>query len=195
MNVSMQGISATGPVVELLTEEQAPLLAKSFYGGGDPGPITAALAHVPEFLETALPFIGGVLSPSLIDFATKEIVILRTSARLSCRYCIASHTPVALDSGWSHDQVRALRCELPFENVFTDRERALIQWVDAVAGTDSIPASIEAAVKAHFLDHEIVELTLLVSTTLLLNRFATSLRLPVGQSTLERLAKEGMKLT
>lgn len=193
--MSIDGTGMSGPVVELLSEEQAPLLAKAFYGGGDPGPITAALAHVPEFLETALPFIGGVLSPSLIDFATKEIVILRTSARLSCRYCIASHTPVALDSGWSRDQVHALRCELPYEDVFTDRERALIQWVDAVAGTESIPPSVETAVKLHFLDHEIVELTLLVATTLLLNRFATSLRLPVGDSTIERLANEGMKLT
>ena len=47
------------------------------------------------------------------------------------------------------------------------------------------------AVSAHFAEHEIVELTLLSATTLLLNRFATSLQLPVHESTISRLAIEG----
>ena len=46
-----------------------------------------------------------------------------------------------------------------------------------------------------FDDHEIVELTLLVGCTLLLNRYATALRLPVGEATIARLATEGMPFT
>ena len=182
-------------VVELLSAADAPLLAKPFFGGGDPGPITASMAHVPELLEVALPFIGATLSASSVNFRTKEIAILRTSALLACRYCIASHTPVALDSGLSHDQVHALRNELPIVEAFAEQEQTLIAWIDAVAGQGSIPTELEARVKATFDDHEIVELTLLVGCTLLLNRYATSLRLPVGESTLERLAAEGMALT
>ena len=96
-------------LIELIGPDQAPLLAKAYYAEGDPGPITAAMAQVPELLEVAMPFIGAVLSASSIDWRTKEIVILRTSAPLACRYCVDSHTPVALDSGLTPVQVRALR--------------------------------------------------------------------------------------
>ena len=180
-------------LVELLVEPDAPLLAKPFYAGGDPGPIVASLAHVPELLEVALPFIGSTLSATSMDFRTKEIAILRTSAQLGCRYCIASHTPVALDSGLSHEQVHALRSEASIDVAFpVQRDRILIAWIDAVAGVGSIAPALEASVKEHFDDHVIVELTLLVGCTLLLNRYATALRLPVGDSTIERLAAEGM---
>jgi AhpD family alkylhydroperoxidase len=186
------------PLVEPIAPENAPLLALPFYGGGDPGPITATLAHVPELLEVALPFIGKVLSPSSIPFRTKEIVILRTSALLACRYCIDSHTPVALDSGLTHEQVHLLR-DAPahdgsgLEAVgFDVADRALIAWVDAVAlGPGPVAPAVGAAMRAQFPEHAVVELTLLTSTTLLLNRYATSLQLPVGEATIARLAQEG----
>jgi AhpD family alkylhydroperoxidase len=184
-------------VVTPLPEDQAPLLAKPFYAGGDPGPITAALAHVPELLEVALPFLGAILSPSAVDFRTKEIVILRTSALLACRYCIDSHTPVALDSGLAAEQVRALRNEQGFVTAdhFTgNRDRALIAWNDAVAGKIGVvPTAIGTEMSKHFAQHEIVELTLLIGATMLLNRFATSLELPVGEGTITRLASEGFE--
>jgi hypothetical protein len=50
--------------IQLLTRERAPLLARSYYEGGDPGPIAAALASVPEPMEGALPFIGAVCRPT-----------------------------------------------------------------------------------------------------------------------------------
>ena len=188
-----QPAPGTTPVVELLAAKDAPLLAAPFYGGGDPGPIVASMAHVPELLELALPFIGTALGASSIDFRTKEIVILRTSALLGCRFCIASHTPVALDAGLTHNQVHALREEASIEESFAGgRDRALIAWTDAVAGNQAIPDSLTTEVKNVFSDHEIVELTLLVGCTLLLNRYATALRLPVGEATIDRLAIEGM---
>jgi len=186
---------AVSAMVHLLSEAEAPLLAKRFYGGGDPGPITASMAHVPELLEAALPFLGAALSPSAVDFRTKEIVILRTSALLHCRYCIASHTPVALDSGLTHDETHWLRNEstMPVADVFgSPRERALITWNDAVAGqVGPVDPRVRAAFQEHFAEHEVVEITLLIGATMLLNRYATSLELPVNGETLARLAREG----
>lgn len=183
----------TSAVVALLGAADAPLLARPFYAGGDPGPIVASLAHVPELLELALPFIGATLGPSSISFRTKEIVILRTSVLLGCRFCVASHTPVALDSGLTHAEVHALRNEAPIDEAFTStRDRLLIAWTDAVSGNTAVPDALTDALRASFEDHEIVELTLLVGCTLLLNRYATALRLPVGEATIQRLDAEGM---
>ncbi|WP_300011264.1 carboxymuconolactone decarboxylase family protein [Pseudonocardia sp.] len=181
------------PDIPLICADQAPLLARPFYAGGDPGPIVAAMAHVPELLEVAMPFLGTALGPSGIDWRTKEIVIVRTSALAGCRYCVQAHTVVALDAGLSRAQVTALRSETPVAEAFSDaRELALIDWVDLVAGHDPVPDAARVAVRAHFAAHEVVELTTLVGATLLLNRFATALALPTGTETLDRLSAEGL---
>nr|MBA3523282.1 hypothetical protein [Geodermatophilaceae bacterium] len=68
--------------VRLLDAAAAPLTARRYYQDGDPGPLGAALATVPELLEAALPFLSTVLGASSLDVRTKEIVIVSTSALL-----------------------------------------------------------------------------------------------------------------
>jgi AhpD family alkylhydroperoxidase len=166
---------AAFPLVEA---EQAPLLARSFFADGDPGPIVAALAHVPELLEVAMPFFGVIFGPSAIPLRRKELVILRTSAQLGCRFCIAAHTAAAVEAGVTGPQVCALRGEMPVTSVFADPEElAVLRWVDAVAGTDPIDPAARAAACERLAAHEVVELALLVGATMMLNRFCTALDL------------------
>jgi len=172
---------------------QAPLLARPYCADGDPCPTVAALAQVPELLETAMPFPSAALGPSGIDWRTKEIVIVRTSALAGCRYCVQTYTVVALDAGLNHGEVRALRTDIAVADAFSDpRELALLGWVDIVAGTGPVADSARAAVRGHWAAHEVVELTALVGTTLLPNRFATALAVPTGPDTMSRLATEGL---
>ncbi|MFN2507024.1 MAG: carboxymuconolactone decarboxylase family protein [Acidimicrobiales bacterium] len=181
------------PLVALVEADQAPLLARPYFAAGDPGPIVAALATVPELLEVTAPFLGAVLGPGAIGTRLKEIVILRTSARASCRYCVEAHTVVALDAGLARAEVRALRGEADPTEVFAvPAERAVIAWCDALVRTGSVAADIASALRAAFADHEVVELTMLVTTTLLLNRFCTALGLPTSPEVLRRLAAEGL---
>ncbi|HUG83537.1 MAG TPA: carboxymuconolactone decarboxylase family protein [Euzebya sp.] len=184
------------PAVELLDAHDAPMLAQPYYAGGDPGPITRALAHVPELLEVTLPFIDAALGPSAIDLRTKEIVILRTSAVLGCHYCVQTHAVVAHDADLSVAQVDALAGADPdaIARAFPDdRDRALIAWTDTVAlGPGIPPGDVVIALRAHMGDAELVELTVLVGATLMLNRFATTLGLPTSAKTLRRLASDGL---
>lgn len=181
--------------VELLDAERAPLLVRHLWADGDPGPIVAALAQVPELVEATLAFVGAALGPSAVDARTKELVILRTSAMLSCRYCVDAHTVVALDTGLGEDEVRALRGELDVVAVFGDgRERALLRWVDAVAtGRGPIPDQVAADAGNCFADHEMVELAVLVGATMLLNRFCTSLELATSPDVTARLVAGGWR--
>jgi len=181
-------------LVGLVTAAQAPLLARPFFADGDPGPIVAALAHVPELLKATAPFLSAVLGPSAVAARTKEIVVLRTSARASCRYCVAAHSVVARDAGLSVGEVRALRGELDADAVFAGpADRAVIGWCDALVGTGPVDAGVKAALQACFDEHEVVELTLLATTTLLLNRFCTALELPTSPGVLARLDAEGLR--
>ena len=187
-------MSRTPALVELVEREQAPLLARRFYGDGPASPITASLAQVPELLEVSLPFIGAALGPASLDAREKELAILRTSALLECRYCVQTHTVVALDCGLSASEIRALRGEEPLEVVFLDeRERAMLAWVDAVAlGRGPVDPDVQARATSTLADHELVELTLAVTATLMLNRYCTALDLPTSAGTLARLAAAGL---
>jgi len=181
-------------LVELIGPEQAPLLARRFYGDGPPSPVTASLAQVPELLEVALPFIGAALGPGSLDARAKELAVLRTSALLECRYCVETHSVVALDCGLSRAEVRALRGAGPIDAAFPgERERAMLAWIDAVAlGPGSVEAGAKTRAAAALASHELVELTLAVTATLMLNRYCTALDLPTSPGTLARLAAEDL---
>ena len=189
--VTLPPASGAVPLIEVA---QAPILARRYYPDeGPPSPVTASLAHVPEILEVTLPFVGRVLAPTALDARTKELVILRTSALMECRYCVETHTAVALDCGLSPDELRALRGEGEIERVFADPdELALLAWVDAVAlGRGSVPEELAVRAREAMGDPELVELTLVAAATLMLNRYCSALALPTSAATLSRLAEEG----
>ncbi len=196
-DTSVPGTVAAVSRVELFGPERAPLLARPFFEGGDPGPIARALAGVPEQMAPALSFFGSVLGPSALAPRLKEIVVLRTSAVLACRYCVDSHTVVALDTGLSGDEVRALRQERPVAEVFVDAaELTLIDYIDAVAGTTgAVDDNVARAVAEHHRSHLVVAITLCIATTMLLNRFCTALELPTSAETIARLTREGLSVS
>jgi hypothetical protein len=64
--------------------------------------------------------------------------------------------------------------------------------VEVVAvGPGQVPETARREAGARLEDPELVELTLLVGATLLLNRFCTALELPTSPKVLGRLADEG----
>ena len=69
----------------------------------------------------------------------------------------------------------------------------MLAWVDRVAGsTGAVADDVADELSRHFEDHLVVELTLLVGTTMLLNRYCTALALPSSSSTRVRLAEAGL---
>ncbi len=162
--------------VELLTAERAPLLARPFYERGDPGPIASALAQVPELMDSALPFMAAVFGPTSVEARPKEIGVLRVSAANGCRYCTETHTAVARRMHFDVAEVAALRGEaLPPES-FARVERALIAFSEALSARPEVAAEL---LRPYFSDAQIVELVTLGAATIMLNRFATALELPL----------------
>jgi AhpD family alkylhydroperoxidase len=182
------------PRVTLLTESTAPAGVRQFWAKGNPGPIPASLAGVPDVMLATLPFLGRVLGPSTIDARTKEIVILRASALQKCRYCTQTHSAVALDCGLSKDEVQALRGDGDVRKVFKSAaELALIAWTEAVAaGSKPVEEALLVGLRKHFGEAETIELTLLVGATVMLNRYATAFDLPVSEAHLLRLSGAGL---
>ncbi len=166
--------------VDLLDPSNAPITVANYFADGDPGPIVAALANVPEMVGPTLAFIGGALGAGSTGLRAKELAILRTSALLGCDYCVGAHTTVALDVGLTPAEVEALRGEASIADAFpTEAEQALIAWIEALAaGRGPVSDKIHNEALAHYPEHALVELSITIGATMFLNRFATGFELP-----------------
>jgi AhpD family alkylhydroperoxidase len=110
-----------------------------------------------------------------------ELVKIRASQINGCAYCIDMHTKDARLAGETEQRIYALNAwrETPF---FTDRERAALEWTEAVTrvADTHVPDEIHARVAAQFSEAELVALTFAVVVINSWNRLAISFRAPAG---------------
>ncbi len=160
--------------IPLLDLAQAPLLARRYLSPEGCSPLAAVLAHVPELLETAMPFLGTLYGPTALADRLKEIVTVRISAVGGCRYCTRVHGALAAAAGLLPAEIAGLGGQTEFVPTFTEEERAAIAFAEALCRR---PAGSVALLRPHFRDDQIVELALLGATTISLNRFCTAMGL------------------
>ena len=118
----------------------------------------------------------GLISKQF-DPTLYHLIKLRASLLNGCAYCLQMHTDEALRHGETHERMTSLGGwhESP---LYSDKERAVLAWVDEVTLIADKHASKEAfdGLKAHFSEAEIVTLTLLITTTNAWNRIAIGFR-------------------
>jgi AhpD family alkylhydroperoxidase len=165
--------------VRLLSGEEAPIPARPWYReDGSASALTRSLASAPDVMETLMPFLGQIMGESSLDLATKELVVLRVSHLNGCRYCLASHRPLALSAGVASEQVAAL-CDEASLGALPERERALVEWVDRVTlDAAGVTDELVASTLDYLRDDQLIELTLLAGATTMLNQYCTALGIP-----------------
>ena len=147
----------------------APLLTRPYLSSDSPSQLFWALAHVPELLEATAAFIDTVYGPTALSARLKEAVILRTSAINGCAYCVRVHGAIALETGFSPSEVARLLDASCEPDGFTTRETAAISFARAMCES---PDDASRTALGVFAEHELVELAVVVGTTIFLNRFA-----------------------
>ena len=119
-----------------------------------------ALAVRPDILQALSAFTAPLYPGGLLERALQERVTVAVSEANACQYCSASHT----------GSLR--RMNLSPEDALTPRESAALAYVAAaVANPPAVSDALYAETRAHFTEEEIVELTLLIGLTGMLNRF------------------------
>ncbi|WNC91434.1 carboxymuconolactone decarboxylase family protein [Paraburkholderia sp. FT54] len=117
------------------------------------------------------------IGKSALEKSLTELVRLRASQINGCAYCVDMHTTDARKGGETERRLATVVVwrETPF---FTDRERAALEWTEALTlvSHDHVPDAVWEAVRPHFSDEELVDLTLLLSAINAWNRFAISFR-------------------
>ena len=125
----------------------------------------------------ALVAVEEYIAKSSLEKSLAELVRLRASQVNGCAFCVDMHTTDARKGGETDRRLAAVVVwrETPF---FTDRERAALEWTEALTlvSHDHVPDAVWEAVHPHFTQEEIVDLTLLVSSINSWNRFAIAFR-------------------
>jgi AhpD family alkylhydroperoxidase len=116
-----------------------------------------------------------------LDHTLLELIKTRASQINGCAYCIDMHTKDARARDETEQRLYALSAwaETPF---FTERERAALAWTEAVTriAEGQVPEALYEALRRHFSEKEVVDLTMAVIAINGWNRLAATFRTPPG---------------
>jgi AhpD family alkylhydroperoxidase len=116
------------------------------------------------------------LEPGLI-----HLMKLRVSQVNGCAYCIDMHWKDLRAGGETEQRLYGLDAwrESPY---YSERERAALEWAEALTliTHGHVPDSVYGAVREHFGEKELVDLSLVITTINAWNRLAIALRSPAG---------------
>ena len=121
------------------------------------------------------------ISTSKLETKLLHLVKMRASQINRCAFCLDMHSKDARADGESEQRLYSLDAwaETPY---YSDRERAALEWTEAVTDLNDGHASdsVYEKVRAHFSEDEIVALTLAIAMINSWNRLNIALRTEAG---------------
>jgi AhpD family alkylhydroperoxidase len=116
-----------------------------------------------------------------MDKSLLMLVQLRASQINGCAYCLDMHWKDLRASGEHEQRLYSLDAwrECPY---YTDRERAALDWTEAVTrvADGQVPDAVYDAVRPHFSEKELADLTLAIAAINAWNRLSIAARLTPG---------------
>jgi len=160
-----------------VTPEMAALYDRAFAQRGNVPNMFRVMAHRPEIFATMQAHFGAVLNTGTVPTRLKELIIVRTSQVNVTPYCLASHTILARNLGWTDDQLTHL-ADWPQREDFTPAEKAALRLAETVT-LDARTVSDEqfAELRSFYSEGEIVELLCAIGLFNYFNRFNNALQM------------------
>lgn len=124
--------------------------------------------------------LSELLHRSTLGKALLALVDARVSQVNGCAYCVDMHTRQQLAGGEDLQRI-ALLPAWKETGLFTPRERAALQWAESLTLLPQTHAPQEHfdALRAHFDDREVAELTFAIAQINAWNRMGVGMRTPV----------------
>ena len=138
------------------------------------------LLHSPALAQTWFDHNSAVRFQTALTDRLREIVIIRIAHLNAIPYVLSQHVPaLAVAAGVTVDECAALADWRKFARdrggLFDARERAALAYADAMTLSPHVPDDVFAAVREHFDDRGIVELSVLIGTYIMHNRVMNAL--------------------
>jgi alkylhydroperoxidase family enzyme len=163
------------PYPNLDQPELAPLARKIEGERGKVLNLYRMLLQSPPVAEGWLGFLTAIRQKCQLSGRARELAIMRVAVLNGADYEFKSHTPFALQEGIDAAQIEALR-EGRLE-AFEGADRSVLAYCDSMTRDIRVPEPVFAAVKAHFSEREVVELTATIAAYNLVSRFLEALQI------------------
>jgi alkylhydroperoxidase family enzyme len=165
--------SKAGPMVRLIYR-LGPRMMKKLTGRG---PQTGSglepmeiWAYQPKMMMGMGKFNQAVRKGKSVDERLKNLVELKGAQMIGCKFCVDLGSQICRNSGFSDDELLALS-RYRGSDLFTDREKLALDYAVAVMRTPvEVTDELFAAMKEHFTDEQLVEITALL-TVVNIDRF------------------------
>jgi AhpD family alkylhydroperoxidase len=139
------------------------------------------IASAPPGLYKAMVGLEQYLATSSIEKNLLHLIKLRASQINGCAYCIDMHWKDLRAAGEGEQRLYGLDAwrESPY---YTDRERAALEWTEAVTlvRDSGVSDAVYDKVRSHFNERELADLTFAVATINAWNRLAIAGRATPG---------------
>jgi uncharacterized peroxidase-related enzyme len=163
---------------EQVTGELAALYDKLLADRGVVPYMFKTVANVPPLALGFAAFLKPLFTEGDLQPWYKELLATRVASLHQCQYLVASHGTLARARGASPAQVASVAA---FEGgPFNEKEKAGFRYADKLhTSAQAIDDTAFAAVKQHFTDGEIVELTAVAAAFEFFSRFVCALEIPI----------------
>ena len=117
-----------------------------------------------------------------LEHALLELVKMRASQVNGCAFCLDMHSKDARAAGETEQRLYLLDAWREVD-LYTDRERAALEWTEAVTRVSEghVPDDVFATARAHFSEQELVDLTMAIVAINGWNRLAIAFRAEAGK--------------
>jgi alkylhydroperoxidase family enzyme len=134
------------------------------------------MLHSPTLADAWFELNQAVRYGTEIDGQCRELAVIRVAILNDVEYVQRAHGPVyALKEGLTPEHVTAI-ADWPSSKLFTEKQRALLAYTDAMTRTIDVPDAVFAEVRKHFSERQAVELTMLIAAYNMLTRFLKALK-------------------
>jgi len=146
--------------------------------GGGPLNLHRTIANAPELLGPFLDLAFALRAAPVAPRIDRELVILRTLQLAGGDYGFAHHRTMALAFGLADAQIHDL-ARWHGSSHFSDRQRTLLAYADAMMSPDGVDDATYDAVAALLPARQVVELTLSAAFYAMVAHTTRALRIPL----------------
>ncbi|MEO7761121.1 MAG: carboxymuconolactone decarboxylase family protein [Casimicrobiaceae bacterium] len=132
------------------------------------------LLHSPPVAQGWLALFTAIRQQANLPGRDRELAILRVAVLNGADYEFAQHVPFALKDGLTETQIDAVQSDVASPE-FSARDRAVLDYTDAMTRNVQVPDEVFARVRAIFPEREVVELTATIAGYNLVSRFLEAL--------------------
>ncbi len=130
----------------------------------------------PPVAEGWLSFLTAIRQKCTLPGGPRELAILRVAILNRAPYEYAAHVPFALKDGIGQAQIDALE-DWRASTLFSGAQRALLAYTDSMTKEIHVPDAVFDALRPHYSEREIVELTATIAAYNLVSRFLEAMKI------------------